>query len=334
MNSYERTMARFAGQPVDRLPAQPIFMLLMARLIGRSYADCVTDHRVWAEGQLRLVDEFGVDMVSMCSDPWREAGDLGTPLRFFDAQPPAARAHLLADKAAFASLTVPDPHAGPRMSDRIKAVALLREQVGGQVPILGWVEGPVAEAADLRGMNEIMLDFLDDPCFARDLLAFCTEMEIRFARAQVEAGADAIGIGDAAASLISADLYRQFVVPGERRIADAVHEAGAKVRLHICGNTNHLVADMRGVGADQVELDWPVDLAAARQALGADPIMSGNMDPVRVVERGTPEQIKRACAECHEACGERYILAAGCEIPPEAPLGNVRALFEYAAETT
>jgi MtaA/CmuA family methyltransferase len=240
----------------------------------------------------------------------------------------------VADKAAFAKLTLPDPYAGPRMSDRIHAVALLHERVGGELPVLGWVEGPIAEAADLRGMNEIMLDLVDDPPFARDLLAFCTEMETQFALAQVQAGADVIGIGDAAASLISAELYREFVLAGERQTARAVQQAGAKVRLHICGNTNHLVADMREVGAEQVELDWPVDLARAREALGPEPIMSGNADPVRVIQDGTPQQIKQACAACHAACGERYILAAGCEVAPGTPLENVRAMFEYARETT
>jgi len=334
MNSYQRTMARLAGEPVDRLPAQPILMLLAAKLIGRTYADYVRDYRVCAQGQLNLVEQFGVDMVSLCSDPWREAGDCGTELTFFDAQPPAARQHLLADKSALAQLRMPDPATGPRMGDRINGVRLLREQVGGEVPVLGWVEGPMAEAADLRGLNAILEDLLLDQPFTHDLMNFATEMEVRFAQAQVAAGADMVGIGDAAASLISPELYVRFVLPGEQRLAQAIHEAGAKVRLHICGKTNHLLQHMAKVGADQVELDYPADLTKARAAVGPDVCLLGNMDPVRVVEQGTPEQIKQACAQCHQAAGERYILAAGCEVPPGTPLENVRAMFEYAASTT
>ena len=71
-------------------------------------------------------------------------------------------------------------------------------------------------SADLRGVNTLMLDFFDDPGFVRDLFEFTIEMELRFARAQIDAGADMIGVGDAAASLIGPQLYFDFVQPYEQ----------------------------------------------------------------------------------------------------------------------
>ncbi len=334
MTSYQRTFARLAGEPVDRLPAQPIFMLYAAKIIGRTYEDYVRDYRVAVAGQLAIVEQFGMDMVSLCSDPWREAGDCGTELTYFDAQPPAARAHLLADKSALAHLPMPDPRRGERMSDRIAGAALFREQVGGQVPILGWIEGPVAEAADLRGINEIMLDLIEDEPFVRDLFEFCTQMEIAFALAQIEAGCDIIGIGDAAASLISLETYEQLALPYEQRMVQAIQAAGARVRLHICGDTNHLLPRMADTGAEIIELDHMVDLRAAREYFGPEVVIMGNMDPVRVMERSSPDIVWRDCARCHQEAGERYILAAGCEIPPDTPRENIQALFDYARSTT
>jgi len=112
------------------------------------------------------------------------------------------------------------------MHNGVKAVALLKERVGQDKVVEGWIEGPIAEAADLRGINTLMLDFFDDPAFVRDLFEFVVEMELRFARAQVDAGIDLMGVGDAAASLIGPHLYEEFVWPYEKKLVDGLHAMG------------------------------------------------------------------------------------------------------------
>ena len=83
---------------------------------------------------------------------------------------------------------MPDPLGGGRMHDRVQAAALFRERVGGQKLIEGWVEGPCAEAADLRGINRLMTDFFDDPAFVRDLFEFNVAMALAFARRRSRRG--------------------------------------------------------------------------------------------------------------------------------------------------
>ena len=147
------------------------------------YRDYATDHHVLAEAQILTAQTFDFDYVSVISDPAREASDLGAAIEWFDDQPPAiieAQA-LLGDKAVLARLQVPDPHAGKRMRDRIQGVALLHARAGATLAIEGWVEGPCAMAADLRGLNTLMLDFFDDRAFVEDLFEFVIEMELRFA---------------------------------------------------------------------------------------------------------------------------------------------------------
>jgi MtaA/CmuA family methyltransferase len=308
----------------------PITMLYAAKLEGVSYADYVRDHTVLARCQLRIVEEFGIDTVNLCSDPYREAHDIGTPLTYMDDAPPRADARALPERRPVAELHRPDPLAGGRMTDRVRGVALLREKVGGIAPITGWVEGPIAEAVDLRGMTDLMIDLADDPAWVGDLFAWITDLEIAFALAQVEAGADIIGLGDAAASLISPVTYEKLVLPLEKQIVDAVHEAGALVRLHICGNTNHLLPYMAQTGADMIDLDYPVVLADARSQLGSEPVILGNFHPVEILLQGTPDSVWSACAECHRLCGDRHIVAPGCEVPPGTPRENLEAMFSYA----
>ena len=280
MTGYERIKRMTTGQDVDCLPLMPITMMFAADRIGAKYYDYVTDYRVLVEGQLRTAEEFGFDYVSCISDPTREAADCGAALRFFDDQPPAidesnAR---LADKTALATLEVPDPLGGGRMHDRVKAAALFKEKVKNDKVIEGWIEGPCAEAADLRGINTLMMDFYEDPGFVRDLFAFVVEMELRFAEAQVDAGIDIMGVGDAAASLVGPTIYQEFVWPYEKKMIDRLHEMGAGIRLHICGDTRPILDGIGRLGCEIVDLDWMVPVSQAREAMGPDQVLLGNIE--------------------------------------------------------
>ena len=334
MNSRERVLAHIAGRPVDRLPLMPITMQFAAATIGVPYRQYATDHRTLVEAQLHTVERYGFDYVSCISDPAREAADCGADVVFFDDQPPAfdeARA-LLAEKTTLATLKLPDPLGGGRMTDRVRAAALFKQEVGGDKVIEGWIEGPMAEGADLRGINTIMLDLFEDPPFLADLFEFVTELGSRFARAQVDAGVDLIGIGDAAASLVGPKFYDRFVWPYEKRLVDAVHAMGARVRLHICGDTNAILDGMGRLGCEIVDLDYPVDMVRAR-ALMPDQLLIGNLEPAGVLRSGTPEDVTAALAACHRAAGPRYVVGAGCELTRDTPEANVRAMCRFAWDT-
>ena len=336
MNSRERVLAMIAGQPVDHLPNMPITMMFAADQTGAKYRDYATDYRVLVEAQIRTAETFNFDYVSVISDPGCEAADCGATIKYFDDQPPAidetqAR---LADKASLVALKIPDPLGGGRMTNRANGVALFKERVGREKLIEGWIEGPCAEAADLRGINTLMTDFYDDPAFVRDLFEFVVEMELRFARAQIDAGIDLMGIGDAAASLVGPAIYEQFVWPYEKRMIDGLHAMGTRVRLHICGNTRRILQGMGRLGCEIVDLDFMVPLAEGREKMGPDQVLLGNLDPVRAVRDGTPESIGAGLAECHRQAGPRYIVGAGCEVPRGTPPANLHAFAEYARAHT
>ena len=328
MTGRERVLALLAGGEPDRVPLMPITMMFAARHIGARYREYASDHKVLAHAQVRTAETFAFDYVSAISDPAREAGDLGAAIEWFDDQPPAIveTQALLSAKSALNRLRVP---LGPRMQDRVQAVALMRNVAGRGLLVEGWVEGACAMSADLRGVNTLMLDFFDDPSFVRDLFEFTVAMELEFAKAQIAAGADLIGVGDAAASLVGPRLYQEFVQPYERKLVQGIQEAGAYVRLHICGKTRKLYRGMSATGADIIDLDSMAPIDAAREEMGDRQILLGNVDPVRVMKDGTPELVEQAIAGCHRQAGARYIAGAGCEIPPGTPDANLHALAHY-----
>jgi MtaA/CmuA family methyltransferase len=306
--------------------------MFAAEQSGVPYGRYATDYRSLVDAQVQTAEKFDFDYVSSISDPAREAADCGAAVHYFDDQPPAIDEQhaLLADTRKLLTLTAPDPVGGGRMHDRVQATALFRERVGQEKVIEGWVEGPCAEAADLRGINTLMMDFYENPQFVRDLFEFVIAMEIAFAQAQVDAGATLIGIGDAAASLVGPVIYNEFVWPYELRLVQAVQGMGVPVRLHICGNIRPILEAIGRLHCEIVDLDFMVPVAEARAAMGPDQVLLGNVEPVGVLRNGTPDDVNRVIAQCHAEAGARYIVGAGCEVPRDTPEANVLAMRDYA----
>ncbi len=338
MNAFERVKATLAGQPVDHTPNFDIIMGFGAHWIGEVLSQYYLDHRVLASANLAVWHEFELDILQAISDPYREAADLGVVVDFPEDGLPLRRQPLLTDPGDLRRLHAPDPGLGRRMSDRLEGVQALRQAAHGEVPVMGWVEGALALANVLRGDSALMLDFYDRPEWVEELLELAVEIEIAFASAQVAAGADIIGLGDAIASTLSPRMYETFALPYERRIFEAVHAQGALARLHICGNTTRLLPLMAQSGADIIDVDWMVDLSLAARTFAGGPALCGNFDPVRIMLQGTPEEVTRAVLDCQAVGGDghtlapgglvqwsgRYFSAAGCEIPDGTPSANLK----------
>jgi MtaA/CmuA family methyltransferase len=331
MSSRERVLALLENRPADHLAFMPITMMFAAHYIGAKYGMYALDHRIMVDAQIRTARDFGFDHVSGITET-REALDCGAEIRCFDDQPYAINEcnARLADKTALAGLKCPDPLEASHMRDRIQGLVLLKERIGNEKLIEGWVEGPCGAAADLRGINTLMLDFYDDPDFVRDLFEFVLQLALRFGKAQVDAGADLIGIGDPAASLVGPQIYEECVWPYEKRLVDGLHTQGVRVRLHICGNTRRILEGMGKLGCEIVDIDSAVPLSEARMKMGPDQVLLGGIDPVRVLQNGSPEQVAAAIAECHRQAGPRYIVGAGCEVPRDTPPANLLELGSYA----
>ena len=325
LNSYERLTRRLRNQPVDRPPNFDIFMTFAAHYIRQPLARYYQDYRVLVDANLAMVEYFKVDLLQAISDPYREAHDFGAKIIFPEDGLPVCEEPLLEDPAKIKMLLNPGLSMGKRMSDRLEAVRLMRGKAGNEIPVMGWVEGALAEAGDLRGTQNLLMDILEEPDWLPELLEKIVEVEIEFAKAQIQAGAHIIGLGDAVASLVSPDIYLRYALPYEQRIFQAVHKEGGWARLHICGNTTAIVPHMIESGADIIDLDWMVDMKSAAKRFGNRVAFCGNMDPVAVMLQARPEQVYLATQKCIMEGGMNGINAAGCEIPDRTPVENLKA---------
>ena len=320
MTSKERFLSVLDGKEPDRTPNAPLLMDFSIKRIGANYRQFTSDGSVMAEAQLAAAEKFPLDAITACSDPVRIVADLGGEVIFPEDKTPYLATPLIKTTDDFYSIKKKRPDVADksgRMYDRGKGVSQMVREAGDRLMVLGWVDMPFAEACVACGLQNFMYMLYDEPELAKEILAFLTEIVIEFALAQLEAGATMIGAGDAAASLLSPELYKEFALPYETAVCEAIHKKNGLVNLHICGDTTHVLEPMATCGADLFDLDHLLDFNTAITFFGQKDIaFKGNLDPVEGMLLSHPEEIYRqATAMIKEAKGLRYMLCAGCEIP-------------------
>jgi MtaA/CmuA family methyltransferase len=325
MTSKERYFASIKGLPRDRVAVTPIFMAWAAHFIGRTYRDYYLDGDILVQSQLAVVKALDIDQISAISDPWREASAYGVEFEYPEQGVGKPHGAVLKTTEDVEKLRSFDIESAERLRQRIDSITAMAAEVGHTHSVLGWVEGPLAAYSGVRGLQQTMLDLIDAPDFFHEASEIITNNAISFAVAQIRAGADTIGIGDAAASMVGAALYESHVLPWEKRLIEAIHEAGGMVKLHICGNINSIIGLMAKTKADVIDVDWMVPLDQAREKVGEEVALCGNIDPSGVLLQGTPETVAATAAECIRKGGDRFLLMPGCEVPQHTPKENIRA---------
>jgi uroporphyrinogen decarboxylase len=306
------------GRTVDHPPFHPILMRFAAKYCGVNYRDFCLNPSEKCAVNLRCADDFSSDWVNVMSDPYSEASSFGTRIRYPLNALPVVESWLINDIRDTGKLKILKVSEHERMVSRVEEISQFRKQAGDTRFICGWVEGPLAEYCDLRDLSLAFTDFFENPDELKVALEVITESALVFLEAQIRAGAHCIGIGDAVCSLISPDLYLDYVFPLEKAMVDHAHSLGAKVKLHICGNTTAILPDMIRTGADLIDIDHLVeDIGFVIPLLAKNQAVSGNSDPVSIVQNGTRDQLAASVESCFLRSGGRGVVSAGCEITPE-----------------
>jgi len=327
MNKKQRYQALLKGQkPDDRIFFRPILMHFAARFNNTTYGKFASDYKTLVESNIRAMEHFDTDMVSLISDPYRETSAFGAGIEFIDEGVPRCLGNIVSTLDDVKNLPDPDVFQCERTRDRIKGAEYFQQLLKGTVPVSGWVEGPLAEACDLAGVSEMLIQLMMDPDFSNFIMDKCMVTAKNFAKAQIEAGCDLIGIGDAICSQIDKDTYDQYVKQRHAELISFIHACGASVKLHICGNTTHLLESFRDLNADIIDVDWQVDIQQARTLLGNEVVIGGNINPVLVQNKSANEVYTMSKILVDKFKDQKYLLAAGCEITVLTPPENLMAM--------
>jgi uroporphyrinogen decarboxylase len=298
------------------------------------YEEVCQSGALMAEVWAAAIDEFDYDWAWVQVDDCFEMEPLGVVCRGEGSILRATVGHLPATAETVRGLRVPDPGSAGRMPEKLDAIRRLRQRFGDSVLVEGSCAAPYSAAGLLFGLEQAMVIGLTEPELLADTCAFFVEAQTRYIRAQVEAGADAIWIGDcnAFSSMLSLEQYRRFALPSCRALVEGAHACGTLVHLHASEvSVPHLLAETE-LGADVINCGPAADLAEVRKALAGVCCFSGNLDPIEVLMRGSPADVERETERIMAIgrSGGGYLFNTGEMNPRDTPVENMKAMIKTA----
>lgn len=326
MTGLQRTLAFLKGDKSDSIPFHPIIMRWAAKYAGVSYREFCTEPAAKCYAMIKCARDFGLDWVTVMSDPWAEASAFGIKVEYPEDNLPVDTGGHLPDAISASLLPQYDPLKNLRCRNRLMEISEFKKQVGNELFIVGWVEGPVAEYVDLRRASNASVDFLLEQEAVEKTMDIIVESAIKFITLQVIEGAHCIGVGDAFCSQIGPDLYKIFAFSRQKKIVDHIHKLGAIAKLHICGDTSTILPFMIATGADIIDIDHLVSrMSDFVSLLRPGQVFCGKADPVSIIQDGTQKIIEQSVIDDLRQSEGRCIISAGCEITPGTSVENMKA---------
>ena len=236
--------------------------------------------------------------------------------------------------------------AGPLRADSIpdymfRAFDMVKARVGNELSLHGSVYSPLTHFFELFGYEPALTGFINDPARAHAVLDRLTEGVIAWGLALSARGADALDLSSAfvAAPFLSRRMYKEFVVPYERRVNEAFRAAGCVVYTHTCGRIGDrldLLEQTATMGIDT--LDPPplgnCDIAVAKRDFGSRLFFKGNMNSVALLGYKTREEVLAEASRPLVAGkpGAGYILSTACSVAPRVEPWKLEMLVPLAEE--
>jgi uroporphyrinogen decarboxylase len=337
MNSYERVMAAIRGEQPDRVPVIPAAREWCIRQAGFTFSQVLQSPEKYVFSQYYCVREFEYDAVWDLFAVHAESEALGSRLKIGEDVPPSVIEPILQDYSKDLSrIGLPNPYKDGRLPDMLAIVRRLKELCAGRIPVLGYCQAPFRHAVMLRGLEKILRDTKKAPESLKELLEISVTGLIHWGIAVAEAGADILCISDPTVSrdVMSRDTWLEFGFPYLQRLAHALKRTGKPLQLHVCGDTTDRLDTFVQAGFDILCLDTKVDFALARQRVGDEVCLMGNVCPFTTLLFGTPQEVEEESRKVIEQAGLRgkLILSSGCMLSPETPPPNVRAMVQAAVK--
>ncbi|HUG98826.1 MAG TPA: uroporphyrinogen decarboxylase [Gammaproteobacteria bacterium] len=337
----DRFLRALAREPVDRTP---VWMMRQAgrylpeyratRAKAGSFMRLCKSPELACEVTLQPLERYPLDAAILFSDILTVPDAMGLGLYFEEGEGPRFE-RTISRTADVSALAIPDPEQELRyVTD---AVRLIRRELGGRVPLIGFAGSPwtvatyMVEGGTSKNFSRIKGMLYDQPVLLHELLERVTRTTIDYLNAQVAAGAQALMVFDTWGCILTPQTYLSFSLHYMQRIvAGVTREADGRkvpVVLFTKGGGPWLEA-MADTGCDGLGLDWTTDLADARARVGDRVALQGNLDPA--VLYASPEVIRREVRQVLESFGRGpgHVFNLGHGIHPEVKPEHAGAMID------
>lgn len=236
--------------------------------------------------------ELGYDNVMPLFGVWHESAALGSKVDWgTKSRMPDCRHHLTEDVNEEIKIP-PDLLNRPGCAVPLEALGILKERYGSEIAVMGKVFGPWTLGYHVFGVDNFLIGTITKPDAVKRAMRRLIEVTVRFGRAQIEAGADALLLADhATRDLCRPEAYRDFLVETHQELNERLH---CPLVLHICGDTVDRISYIKTTGLDCFHFDSKVPTATARKLAGNELSLMGGTSNFDVVRSGTPERIARS----------------------------------------
>jgi uroporphyrinogen decarboxylase len=336
-------------QPVERTPVWmmrqagrylPEYRATRARA-GSFLKLCMTPELA-CEVTLQPLARYPLDAAILFSDILTVPQALGLGLEFETGEGPRIE-RPVRSRADVARLSVPDPEVELRYV--MDAVRLIRRELGGRVPLIGfagspWTVGTYAvEGGSSREFSRIKAMMYEEPATLHALLGVLTDATRLYLNAQIAAGAQAVMIFDTWGGVLTPAYYRDFSLQYMQRIVAGLtreHDARRVPVILFTKGGGAWLETMAATGCDALGVDWTTDLADARRTVRDRVALQGNLDPncLYASPARIREEVARVLASYGHGDGHVFNLGHGIhpEVPPEHAGAMIAAVHELSPQ--
>ncbi len=338
----DRFLRACRREPVDRTPLWimrqagrylPEYRELRSRV---DFLDLCRTPDLAAEVTLQPLRRFPLDAAILFSDILLPLDAFGIRMTFSPgpkiAEPIRTRGQVDALEARPAVEVV------PFVAD---AVRLLRRELVGKVPLIGFCGAPFTLAAYLvqgegkEGFGAVKRMLFAEPATLEALLEKLAVAMVDYLRLQVHAGVQAVQVFDSWAGILGDADYRRFALRYVIQIVEGVKDLGVPI-IYFVNGAPHLLEAAAASGANVLGVCWRTPLAEVARRVGPELALQGNLDPH--VLFAEPATIRARAADVLRQMSGRpgHIMNLGHGILPETPIASVEALIDavhHFAET-
>jgi uroporphyrinogen decarboxylase len=329
-------------QPV---PYTPLWMMRQAgrylpeynqtRAQAGSFMGLAQNPEYACEVTLQPLRRFDLDAAILFSDILTVPDAMGLGLQFVAGEGPRFE-RPLRDEAAIQALQVPDLD---RLRYVFDAVALIRRELAGAVPLIGFSGSPwtlacyMVEGAGSSDYREIKTLLYRRPDLLHRILSVNAQAVQAYLNAQIQAGAQAVMVFDSWGGVLADGLFQQFSLAYTRQVLDGLVREREGRRVPVIVFTKgggQWIEDIAAAGCDAVGLDWTANLAAARRRVGDRVALQGNLDPMTLFggDAAIRAEVRRVLADFGPVGAGGHVFNLGHGISQHTPPEAVSVLVE------